>query len=65
MNITINSLIDKLVIINADGKSIDEISKSIETALNNVIKSVQENPELNLDKSYLQCGENNHHHSPE
>ena len=41
--INIKSLIDKVIIINADGKSVEEIQQAVETALKNAIKSVQAN----------------------
>lgn len=61
--INIKSLIDKVIIINADGKSVEEIQQAVETALKNAIKSVQENQESNSDKSFQQSDENNYPHS--
>lgn len=61
--INIKSLIDKVIIINADGKSVEEIQQAVETALENAIKSVLESQESNSDKSFQQFDENNHPHS--
>ena len=65
VEIKINSIIDKLIIVTAKEDSLIEVEQRVQNALKTVIASAQENQVSNSDKSSQQCDENSHLHSHE